>query len=217
MAPVHTVLVTGFERFGEHAANPTEEAVRRLPAHVRGGRVVTGVLPVEFGRCAEAALALVTEHSPDAVVLTGLAAGRSAVTPERVAINVRDIGGEGVADNAGAAPEDEPVVEGGPDGLFSTLPNRRIVERLRADGLPAELSATAGTFICNETLYAVLHSLRPVGLGAPPVGFVHVPDVDVLPLPGLVRALEVVIETVVEELAGGGRATRDGVRHIRGR
>ena len=208
MARMHTVLVTGFERFGEHAANPTEEAVASLPAEVAGARLVTAVLPVEFGRCAQEALGLITEHAPDAVVLTGLAAGRAAVTPERVAINVRDVAGEGVADNAGVAPEDEPVVEGGPDGLFATLPNRRIVERLRAAGLPAELSATAGTFICNETLYAVLHSLRALGPGAPLAGFVHVPDVDVLPVAELVRALLVVVETVVGEVV-----SREGVSH----
>lgn len=203
MARVHTVLVTGFERFGEHAANPTEQIVEALPDMIAGARVVTSVLPVEFGRSAEVAVRLVAEHSPDAVVLTGLAAGRRAITPERVALNVRDIAEEGVADNTGAAPRDQPVVEGGPDGIFATLPNRTIVERLLAAGIPAELSATAGTFVCNETMYAVLHSLRPQGRGAPTAGFVHVPGVDVLPLSELVRALQVVIETVVAGTAPG--------------
>lgn len=201
MARMHTVLVTGFERFGEHDSNPTEEAVLGLPEELGRATVVAAVLPVEFGRCSEVAVRLVAEHSPDAVVLTGLATGRSAVTPERIAINVRDIADEGVADNAGAAPRDEPVVPGGPDGLFATLPNRRIVDELVAAGLPAEMSSTAGTFICNETMYAVLHSLRHLGPSAPPAGFVHVPDVGVLPLPELARALEVVVRTVVEDLS----------------
>lgn len=215
MARMHTVLVTGFERFGEHSSNPTEEAVRELPDVIAGADVVTAVLPVEFGRCAEAALGLVREHSPDAVVLTGLAAGRRAVTPERVAINLRDIAGEGVADNTGASPRDQPVVAGGPDGLFSTLPNRLIVERLLAAAIPAELSASAGTFICNETMYAVLHSLRPLGPGAARTGFIHVPAHDVLPMAELVRALTVVVETVVEALQAGGGSTRDGSEHVR--
>ena len=214
MARMHTVLVTGFERFGEHSSNPTEEAVRELPGVIAGAEVVTAVLPVEFGRCADVALGLVRGHSPDAVVLTGLAAGRRAVTPERVAINVRDIAGEGVADNTGASPRDQPVVESGPDGLFATLPNREIVERLLAAGIPAELSASAGTFICNETMYAVLHSLRPLGAGAPRAGFIHVPADDVLPLAELVRALAVVVETVVEALHAGGDSTRDGSEHV---
>ncbi|MGA8046590.1 MAG: pyroglutamyl-peptidase I [Dermatophilaceae bacterium] len=197
---MHTVLVTGFERFGEHSTNPTEEVVRELPDMIAGARVVTAVLPVEFGRSAEVALRLVAERSPDAVVLTGLAAGRRAVTLERVAINVRDIAGE-CADSTGAAPRDRAIVEGGPDGIFATLPNRTIVERLLASGIPAELSATAGTFVCNETMYAVLHSLRPLGTAAPPAGFVHVPGVDVLSVAELVRALRVVVETVVEATA----------------
>ena len=201
MARMHTVLVTGFERFGAHEANPTEEIVRRLPERIAGARVVTAVLPVEFGRSAEVALRLVADHSPDAVVLTGLAATRRAVTPERVAINVCDTADEGVTDNSGAAPRDRPVVEGGPDGIFATLPNRQIVERLLAGGIPAELSASAGTFVCNETMYAVLHSLGPLGPGAPPTGFVHVPGVDVLPLHEAVRALQMVVETVVTATA----------------
>ena len=213
MARMHTVLVTGFERFGEHSANPTEEMVRQLPDVISGASVVSAVLPVEFGRCAEVALGLVREHSPDAIVLTGLAAGRRSVTPERIAINVRDIAGEGVADNAGASPRDQPVVEGGPDGLFATLPNRTIVERLLAAGVPAELSASAGTFTCNETMYAVLHSLRPLGPEGPRAGFIHVPGDDVLSIADLVRALGVVVETVAESLDVDVRATRDGLRH----
>lgn len=164
-----------------------------LPESLGGYAVVTGVLPVQFGRCAAAALALIERHSPAAVVLTGLAAGRSAVTPERIAINVRDTGGaECFADNAGLAPVDAPIVDGGPDGAFSTLPNRAIVSALLDAGLPASMSWTAGTYICNETMYAVLTS----GL-APVAGFVHVPDADVLPLPEVVRALEIVLEVVV--------------------
>jgi pyroglutamyl-peptidase len=197
MRRVRTVLVTGFERFGPHSANPTEEAVRRLPETLAGARVVTGVLPVVYGRCADAALALVAEHRPDAVVLTGLAAGRTAVTPERVAINLRDTSGtEAFADNAGAAPRDEPIIEGGPAGIFATLPNRRIVAELRSAGIPAELSSSAGTFICNETMYAVLHSLSSRGAHAPPAGFIHVPDTAGLPLDSVVHAVTIAVEVV---------------------
>ncbi|WP_193315322.1 hypothetical protein [Nostocoides sp. F2B08] len=210
---MHTVLVTGFERFGEHPANPTEEMVRQLPGVIAEASVVSAVLPVEFGRCAEVALGLVCEHSPDAVVLTGLAAGRRSVTPERIAINVRDIAGETVADNAGAPPQEQPVVEGGPDGLFATLPNRAIVERLLAAGVPAELSASAGTFVCNETMYAVLHSLRPLGSGGAKAGFIHVPGKEVLSVPELTRAVGVVVEAVVESLDAGTSSTRDGSHH----
>ncbi|MDO5503717.1 MAG: peptidase C15 [Actinomycetia bacterium] len=202
MPTVPTVLVTGFEPFGPHASNPTAEAVALLPDLIAGARVVTAVLPVEYGRCADMALALIDEHSPDAVVLTGLAAGRTAVTPERIGINVRDTGGvEGFADNAGLAPVDVPVVTGGPDGLFATLPNRAIVTALLAAGIPAEISSTAGTYICNETLYAVLHSVRSAPPPAPLVGFIHVPDTDVLPLTDITRAMTIAVEVTVAELA----------------
>lgn len=195
------VLVTGFEAFGPYPVNPTEAAVRSLPQVLSGAQIITGVLPVEFGRCADAVLALVAEHRPDAVILTGLAAGRSAITPERIAVNLRDTGGtESFADNAGYAPVDVPIVDGGPDGIFSTLPNRQIVARLQAAGIPAEISGSAGAFACNETMYAVLTSLASAAGPQPPAGFIHVPDVDVLPLAQIVRALEVVIDTVVASL-----------------
>jgi len=197
-----TVLVTGFGPFGPHESNPSEAAVQALPDRLGAARIVTGVLPVEFGRCAEAALALVADHSPDAVILTGLAAGRAAVTPERVAINVRDTGGaEDFADNAGYAPSEVPILPGGPDGIFATLPNQRIVSRLVAAGIPAEISNTAGTFICNETMYAVLTSIATTPPPRAMAGFVHLPDVDALPLTELVRALGIVVEVVVDALA----------------
>ncbi|NLJ53098.1 MAG: hypothetical protein GX344_03040 [Intrasporangiaceae bacterium] len=201
MPTASTVLVTGFEPFGPHATNPTAEAVALLPERITGARVVTAALPVEYGRCAEAALALIDEHSPDVIVLTGLAAGRTAVTPERIGINVRDTGGvEGFADNAGRAPVDLPIVADGPDGLFSTLPNRAIVAALLAAGIPAEMSATAGTFICNETLYAVLHVLSSAPPPVPLAGFIHVPDTDVLPIGEILRAIRVAVETTVAAL-----------------
>ncbi|MDO5504597.1 MAG: hypothetical protein Q4G67_15665 [Actinomycetia bacterium] len=164
MPTAPTVLVTGFEPFGPDTSNPTAEAVTQLPEQIAGARVVTAVLPVAYGACAEAALALIDEHSPNAVVLTGLAAGRTAVTPERIAIDVRDTkgGAEAFPENTGLAPVDVPIVDGGPDGLFASLPNRAIVTALLAAGIPAEISNTAGAFICNETLYAVLHSLAPL-------------------------------------------------------
>lgn len=199
MPTAPTVLVTGFEAFGPHATNPTAQVVALLPPRIAGARIVTAVLPVEYGRCAEAALALVAEHSPDAIVLTGLAAGRSAVTPERIGINVRDTGGaEGFADNAGLAPVDAPIVEGGPDGLFATLPNREILMALRSAGIPAEISSTAGTYICNETLYAVLHHLATTPPPVPAAGFMHVPDTEVLPLEEIVRAVTIAVEVIVE-------------------
>ena len=180
-----------------------------LPPRLGDVRISTAVLPVEYGRCAAEALCAIDTHRPDAVVLTGLAAGRTAVTPERIAINVRDTGGagsaEGFADNAGYAPVDVPIIDAGPAGIFATLPNRLIVSALREAGLPAEISSTAGTYICNETMYAVLHSFSGVAGPGPLAGFIHVPDVDVLPVEETVRALSVVAEVVGGVVAGDPR------------
>lgn len=204
MTPMSTVLVTGFEPFGSHVVNPTAEALPLLPASISGARIVTAVLPVVYGRCGEVALALIDEHRPDAVLLTGLAAGEQAVTTERIAINVRDTSspdGEGFPDNSGFAPVDGTITDGGPDGVFATLPNRAITDRLNAAGIPTTVSSTAGTYICNETMYAVLTSLAAAPPPVPLAGFMHVPDVDVLPIPDVARAMELAIEVIVETLA----------------
>lgn len=195
-----TILVTGFETFGPHETNPTEAAMSLLPEEIGAARIVTAVLPVEFGRCGEEAVRLVEEHVPQAVVLTGVAGGRPEITPERIAVNVRDTGGEeSFADNAGYAPIDVPIREGGPDGIFATLPNRAIVATLKAAGIPAALSSTAGTYICNETMYAVLDALAASAPPEVPAGFIHVPTVAEMPLETIVRGLEVAIEVVAAE------------------
>jgi pyroglutamyl-peptidase len=140
------------------------------------------------------------------VIAVGLAAGRTAITPERVAINIRDAR---LPDNAGASPVDEPVVPGGPVGRFSTLPIKAIVAALAADGVPAAVSQTAGTYVCNDVFYALQHLLASEpALDGIRGGFVHVPSADVVDSPtaarALVRAVEVCRETGADvRLAGG--------------
>lgn len=168
-----TVLLTGYEPFGDHETNPSERVASRLDgAEIAGERIVGEVLPVAFDRVDDRLRRLLDEHDPSAVVSTGLAAGRSAISVERVAINVANCAG--TPDNDDAEPRDEPLDPDGPDARFATLPVRGAVETLLDRGIPARLSNTAGTHCCNRALYA--------GVGAasgrtpePPVGFVHLP------------------------------------------
>ena len=165
------ILYTGFEPFGGETVNPSFEAVRALPGFIAGAEVMRLEVPVEFIRGAEAVLAAVEAHRPDAVICVGQAGGRSAVTPEFVAINYREAR---IPDNAGRRPLGEPVCEGGPAAWFSTLPVHRIAGRCRENGIPAEVSFTAGTYVCNEVMYTLLHAAASLYPGMP-AGFIHVP------------------------------------------
>jgi pyroglutamyl-peptidase len=165
------LLLTGFEPFLTHPINPTEDIVLRLDGAQIGEYEVKGVLlPVDFEKAPLAILDAVHELAPDAVLSLGLAAGRTQITPERIAINCRD----GAADNSGRALIDSMIVEGGADGYFSTLPIRRFVEALNEKGFPASISNSAGTYLCNNVMYTVLHGLKEKQVDIP-AGFVHVP------------------------------------------
>jgi len=166
------LLLTGFGPFLKNESNPTKEIAERLDGKTIGGYEVVGrILPVEFvesGRVLEEHL---DEVVPDAVILLGLASGRTKVTPERIAINCDD--GRG-PDNVGFIPQGEKVRVDGPDGLFTTLPIKEMVERLMEAGLPAEISNSAGTYVCNHVMYEALYLLAQQER-AVPAGFIHVP------------------------------------------
>lgn len=174
--PYDGVLVTAFEPFGEHDANPTIAAAEAVARECPG--VVTEVLPVEFEAASARIRELMDDHQPHTVISLGLAAGRTEITPERVAINVMDAP---IPDNSGAQPIDEPVVGGGSAAHFLTLPNKAIVQALKDEGIPASLSNSAGTYVCNAVAYAAaeyaesrqgVFSNRTV-LNT---GFIHVPE-----------------------------------------
>lgn len=170
------ILLTGFDPFDQDAVNPSWEVARALDGEAIGdGAVVQALrLPCVFGEAA-ARLdeALAQAPAPALVVALGLAGGRSEISPERVAINVDDAR---IPDNAGRQPVDAAVVEGGPAAYFSTLPIKAIVRALREHGVPAAVSNTAGTFVCNHLFYALMHRLatRPALTGTRG-GFVHLP------------------------------------------
>ncbi len=166
-----TVLLTGFAPFAGDVTNPSWDAI--APLHGRrilGHRVVARRLPVEFGASARALRAAIRDLRPRLVVCAGLAAGRDAISLERIAINVDDAR---IPDNAGACPVDAAVVPGAPAAYFATLPIKAMRAALIDAGIPAEVSQSAGTYVCNHVFFALLHALRRrPGVRA---GFIHVP------------------------------------------
>lgn len=165
------ILLTGFEPFGGDRVNPSWDVACALDGElIDGARVQVLRLPCVFGLATTALQAALRRHRPQAVLALGLAANRLELSLERVAINVDDAR---MADNAGGQPIDEAVVVGGPAAYFSSLPIKAIVAALHDAGLPATVSQTAGTFVCNHLFYGLMHSLRrrPGVRG----GFMHVP------------------------------------------
>ena len=159
------VLVTGFEPFGGEETNPSWDVCRRLPIAIGQARLVICRVPVEFRRSIEVVAEAIERDSPTIVLCLGEAGGRTRVCVERVAINVDDARSP---DNAGAAPVDEPVAANGPAAHFTTLPMKAMVAAMREAGVPAEVSNTAGTYVCNHLMYGVLHYLAarsPSALG----------------------------------------------------
>ena len=165
------VLVTGFEPFGGETANPSWDICERLPASIGGMRVETCRVPCEFRHAIEVVAEAIQRLGPALVVSLGQAGGRSRIGVERVAINVDDAR---IADNSGAQPIDEPIAADGPPAYFATLPVKAMAQAIRAAGVPAEVSNSAGTYVCNHVMYGVLHSIAVSGVRAR-AGFIHVP------------------------------------------
>ena len=165
------ILVTGFEPFGGEVENPSAQVALALDGRRIGPAVVVGaVLPCVFGAANDAMAALLAAHRPRLVLALGQAAGRSALSLERVAINVDDAR---IPDNAGAQPVDLPVVAGAAPARFTTLPVKAMVVALRDAGCPVELSNSAGTFVCNHVFYGLQHALRRRPSARS--GFMHLP------------------------------------------
>lgn len=166
------ILLTAFEPFGGEALNPSLEAARAMTGiEFPGAALMVVELPVDRFRAVELTTTGLLTLRPDAVIMLGLAMARYRVTPERVAINVDDYR---IPDNVGNQPAGEPIIEGGPVGYLSTLPIRAITDRLLRARIPAAISNTAGTYLCNRLFYSVMHLIATKAL--PTVGgFIHVP------------------------------------------
>ncbi len=197
------ILITAFDAFGGETINPSWEAVQRItpPPQVE---LIRLQVPTVFGESLEKTIDAIRREKPDVVLCIGQAGGRGAVTPERVALNLMDAS---IPDNAGTMPVDVPVVQGGENALFATVPVKRIVEAIRKAGVPGQLSNTAGTFVCNQLLYGVLSYCQAKNLPTQ-AGFIHVPylpeqaegkkDCPSLSLEQIVNALEATLACVAE-------------------
>lgn len=192
------VLITGFDPFGGQAVNPSWEAVRLLPDEIGDCRLIKLQLPTVFGKAAAKVLEEAAVQKPDVILSIGQAGGRKGITPEVVAINLREAT---IPDNQGQQPVNVPVVEGGPAAYFSTLPVREMVKAMEAEGIPCGLSYSAGAFVCNDVLYTVLNHLGGTSTRA---GFIHVPflpqqagdKLPSLPLEDIVRGLTAAIRVL---------------------
>jgi pyroglutamyl-peptidase len=204
MTTTQAVLLTGFEPFGGDALNPSQEVLRVLQgwSPAAGVQVHTRVLPCVFGSARQALDEAMLALQPQLVIALGLAANRDAVSVERVALNLEDAR---IPDNAGAQPLDRPVVAGAPAAYFSTLPVKAIVAALQAAGLPAELSMSAGSFVCNHVFYGLAHTLATRGRGVRG-GFIHLPALPAqaaalgrpgLPLEAMAEAVRIAVITAL--------------------
>ena len=189
------VLITGFDPFGGETVNPSWEAVFRLPDQVSDKELCKLQIPTVFGAAAQKVLEKAADFQPDVIISVGLAGGRQGVTPERIAVNIRDAR---IPDNAGNQPVDEFVAKDGPAAYFSTLPVKEMVEAIGKREIPATVSNSAGAFVCNDVMYTLLHHYA----GTPVrTGFIHVPRVPEqgepnLPLEKIVEALVAAIDVL---------------------
>ncbi|NWF08327.1 pyroglutamyl-peptidase I [Pseudomonas salomonii] len=213
---MQTLLLMGFEPFDQDPVNPSWEAVRQLDGMLlgEGVQIVARRLPCAFALVEECLAEWITQLRPAMVIATGLGPGRDSISMERVAINVNDAR---IPDNQGAQPVDTPVVVDGPAAYFSTLPIKAMVKALREAGVPAAVSQTAGTFVCNQVFYLLQHALAGTGVRS---GFIHVPNLPeqvagtglasmplVTTVEGLRLAVQVAWNTQVDVVQAGGQVS----------
>lgn len=165
------ILVTGFDPFGGEQTNPAIEVVKRLPDEINGAHIIKLEIPTVFGKSAEVLEAAMEKEQPDYVLNIGQAGGRSGLTPERVAINQDDAR---IPDNDGNQPIDTAIQEDGESAYFSQLPIKAMVSAIQKEGLPASVSNTAGTFVCNHIMYQAIY-LNDKKFPNTKAGFMHVP------------------------------------------
>ena len=187
------LLITGFDPFGGASINPAWEAVKLLPEIIADFEVHKLEIPTVFGLAAQEVLKKADEVHPDVILCIGQAGGRACVTPERIGVNIRDAK---IPDNAGNQPLGQFVAEEGPAAYFATVPVMDMADAIRAAGLPGQVSNSAGAFVCNDTLYSLLHHYSGTGIK---VGFIHVPwlpeqGTPSLPLHDTAAALEAAIK-----------------------
>lgn len=211
------VLVTGFDPFGGEPTNPAIESVKRIDDNIEGAEIIKLEIPTVFHKAADVVEAKIKEVNPDVVLSIGQAGGRYGITVERVAINEDDAR---IEDNEGNQPIDVVIREDGAPAYFSTLPIKAMVEEIKKENLPASVSNTAGTFVCNHIMYQDLYLAEKYGNIK--AGFIHVPflteqvvdkkDTASMSLEDIVKGLNAAIRAIVkydnkEDLSVTGGAT----------
>ena len=199
------ILITGFDPFAGATINPAYEAVKLLPDTIEGAEIIKIEIPTVFGRDEKVVRAAVDEHHPDVVLCVGQAGGRSGMTVEKIAVNLMEAR---IPDNDGNQPVDEPVKADGENAYFASVPVKSMVQYIKATNIPARVSYTAGTYVCNDIMYRVLYMIDkefPAMRG----GFIHVPYLpeQVLELPEgtpsmsaemIAKALECALKAIIE-------------------
>jgi len=198
------ILVTGFDPFGGEKINPALEAVKSLPSEIHGAEIHWVEIPTVFYKAADVLETAIIRYQPDAVLCIGQAGGRASLTPERVAINQDDAR---IPDNQGNQPIDTPIRLDGQAAYFSTLPIKAMVQAIKEEGLPATVSNTAGTFVCNHLMYQALY-LADKKFSHMRAGFMHIPymteqvinkpNTASMNLTDIVRGIEAVIGAIVD-------------------
>ncbi|PMB84365.1 pyroglutamyl-peptidase I [Dolosicoccus paucivorans] len=198
------ILVTGFDPFGGDAINPAIEAVKLLPNTIKDAEIIKVEIPTVFHKSGDVLLDAMRTHEPDMVLAIGQAGGRSGLTPERVAINEDDAR---IPDNEGNQPIDVVIHEDGAPAYFSTLPIKAMTQAIRDAGLPASVSNTAGTFVCNHIMYQALYYAHKE-FPKTKAGFMHIPfmteqvvdrpDQPSMSLQDMSRGIEVAIEAMID-------------------
>ena len=172
---MNKILLTGFEAFGTTPLNPAEQVASMLDAEViESSKIISRVLPNTFFKSLDVVCKEVTEHNPDVIVMLGEYGGRSVITVERLAHNLIDSARYALADNDGNVLQDVETVEGGPVAYYSTLPIRAMVKAMRSKGIPADISDTPGTNVCNHLMYGILHFIASQQLNIR-AGWIHLP------------------------------------------
>ncbi|MBR3305036.1 MAG: pyroglutamyl-peptidase I [Christensenellaceae bacterium] len=198
------ILLTAFDPFGGEPVNPAQQAVEAVKDCIAGAEIVKCIVPTVFGKSIETVYAAMKKEKPDVTLCIGQAGGRIGMTPERVAINLNDAR---IKDNEGQQPFDTKIFEDGPDAFFTLLPVKAMVDKMLKAGIPASLSYTAGTFVCNHLMYGVLYYISKEFPGMKG-GFMHVPflheqvldkkNTPSLSKEDIVKGIEASIEAIVE-------------------
>lgn len=199
------ILITGFDPFGNETINPAYEAVKLLPDRISGAEIVKVEIPTVFGKCDGVVREAILAHKPHVVLSIGQAGGRFDISVELVAVNIAD---GRIPDNEGNQPVDQTIRDRGENAYFATLPVKAMVDRIRAKGIPASVSYTAGSYVCNYIMYCVLHMAATEfpGLRA---GFIHVPfmpsqaigkpaSTPTMSIETTAAAIEAAVEAIVE-------------------